>query len=250
MSDRLTVVLWKWRANGNWKRYASGHVNAIVSMVDAYCDVPCDFVLITDDPDGVDRRVRCLPLERVAAKLPQMANAPQRNAYRRVGFFNAELGNILGRRRMQIDLDTVFVRNFTALASRPEPFVIWKSPSLGAKGYALNPSFILHDAGAERQIYDRYIADPVGVATAARAAGFTSTDQSIISYLAENPVTVDERDGIVSFRDHLERGVKAPGPDVCLVSFMDRFDPADPELQERCPWIADHYHYRAERIAA
>lgn len=245
MTDRLTVALWKWRANGNWKKYAAGHVNAIVAMVDAHCDVPCDYVLITDDGEGVDPAVRCVPLERVAAPLPDI-RAPQRNAYRRVGIFSAAMREMLGPRLMQIDLDTVIVSDITDLAMREEPFVIWKSPSLGPTGYALNPSFILLDAGARRDIHDRYVADPEGIAIAAKKAGFTSTDQAVISSLAgEDVVTVDHGDGIISFRDHLDRGAVVPGADAKIVSFMDRFDPADPALQARCPWIGDHYPYRA-----
>jgi hypothetical protein len=250
MKERLTVVLWKWRNSGNWKKYTAGHVNAIAEMVDACCKVPCEFVLITDDGDGVHPGIRCLPLERIAAPLPAI-RAPLRNAYRRVGIFSASAGPLLGRRLMQIDLDTVFLGDFTDLAMRDGPFVIWKSPSLGRMGYALNPSFILLQAGARADIHERYAADPEGVARAASASGFTSTDQAVISHLAGSDVaTVDHRDGIVSFRDHLCRGAAAPAPGVKMVSFMDRFDPADPALQERCPWIAAHYPYRNDRMAA
>jgi hypothetical protein len=247
MSDRLTVVLWKWRPKGNWKVYTAGHVNAIVEMVDAYCDAPFDVVLITDDPEGVHPSVRCVPLRNVEAKLPA-GKVPQRNAYRRVALFADHMREVLGEHLMQIDLDTVFVKNFTDLAMRPEPFVIWKSPSKGVKGYALNPSFILLKAGARSDIYDRYAADVGGSAAKARADGWTGTDQAIIAlYAGDDVVTVDDRDGIVSFRDHLECGAKVPDDSVKLVSFMDRFDPADPALQERCPWIADHYPYRRAR---
>lgn len=250
MLNRITVVLWKWRSNGNWKKYSAGHVNAIVAMVDAHLDLPCDYVLITDDPIGVDPAVRCLPLEKVAANLP-MVRAPQRNAYRRIGLFNAAMRDVLGKRLLQLDLDTVIIKNITGMVDRPEPFVIWKSPSIGPTGYALNPSFMLMTAGAQRQVYDRYVVDPVGVASAAKLAGFTSTDQAVISHLAtSDAVTIDETDGMVSFRDHLQRGALKPDAAVKVVSFMDRFDPADPLLQDRCPWIARHYPYRSAAVAA
>lgn len=249
MSDRLTVVLWKWRNNGNWKRYSAGHVNAIVAMLDAYCRLPFEVVLITDDAEGVDASVRCLPLHKVAAPLP-LIPAPQRNAYRRVGLFAARMGEVLGPRLMQIDLDTVIVRDFSDLAARTEPFIIWKSPSVGRKKYALNPSFILLDAGARSHIHERYSADPVAEALAARRVGWTGTDQAIIaSLVGKDVVTVGEKEGIVSFRDHLQRGALKPEPSVKIVSFMDRFDPADPELQDRHPWIADHYPFRREAEA-
>lgn len=250
MRDSLTIVLWKWLGSANWKRHTAKHVNAVVAMVDAYCGVPFEVVLITDDPEGVHRSVRCVPLDAVAAPLPD-APAPARNAYRRIGLFSSRMRSLLGPCLMQIDLDTVIVRKFTDLAMRPEPFLIWRSPSLGANGYALNPSFILLDAGSRADIYDRYVADPLGSAQAARMAGWTGTDQAIIAlYSGDGVATVDERDGIVSFRDHLQRGAVAPGDDVKIVSFMDRFDPADPALQERCPWIADHYPFRLSAVAA
>lgn len=248
-ADRLTVVMWKWRGKGNWKRYTAGHVNALVAMVDAHCDVSCDFVLVTDDTQGVDPAVRCLPLDRVAAKLPK-DRMPHRNAYRRVGLFDARMREVLGGRIMQFDLDTVITNDFTDLAKRAEPFVIWKSPSVGERGYALNPSFILLDAGSMPHIHDGYTADPDAVALQARIAGWTGTDQAIIAHLASDGVTtVDDVDGIISFRDHLKGGEHSPDENVKIVSFMDRFDPADPALQERCPWIAQHYPYRSMKAA-
>lgn len=251
MADRVTVVLWKWRSTGNWKKYTAGHVNAIVNMVDRHLDMPHDFVLITDDAAGVKDVVRIVSLDDGAAKVPQIPLLPQRVAYRRVKLFAAAAKDTLGRRLLQLDLDTVIVDDITPLVDRPEPFVIWKSPSVRAPGYAYNPSFILLDAGYRGDVYKAYRRDPEGVALAARAVGWTGTDQAVIAHLAgDSATTVDERDGIVSFRDHLQRGALAPPAGTRIVSFMDRFDPADPVLQDQCPWIARHYPYRSQALAA
>jgi hypothetical protein len=131
------------------------------------------------------------------------------------------------------------------LVTRHEPFVIWRSESVGPQGYALNPSVMLLAAGAQAAIYDRFRRDPRGELAAARNAGFTGTEQAIIGYrLAGTPVPVwTDADGIVSYRSLMTRTDRdlLPPAGTRIVSFHGRRDPSDSALQARAPWIREHW---------
>jgi hypothetical protein len=235
----LNVVLWKWRNSGNWKHYDAGHVNRLARMLAAHLRVPHRVVCFTDDAGGIDESVKCLPLDSAAAPIPRFERMPLRNCFRKLGLFNPAMRDIAGERLLQIDLDTVIVGDITHLAERVEPMVIWRSPSVGKKGFALNTSLVLLTAGSRADIWDTYCSDPEGVARAAQLAGWTGTDQAVVAHLAPEAATFEESDGVISFRDHLKGGMRGLPPDARMVSFYDRFDPADPKVRAIAPWIAE-----------
>jgi hypothetical protein len=235
----LSVVLWKWRNSGKWKQYDAGHVNRLARMLAAHLRVSHRVVCFTDDAAGIDQSVECLPLSSGAAPVPRFDKMPLRNCFRKIGLFNPAMREIAGERLLQIDLDTVIVGDISHLVERAEPTVVWRSPSIGRKGFALNTSLVLHAAGSRSDLWDSYRAEPEGIALAAQAEGWTGTDQAVVAYLAPDLPTFDERDGVISFRDHLKGGMRGLPPDARMVSFYDRFDPADPKVREIAPWIAE-----------
>ena len=56
-------------------------------------------------------------------------------------------------------------------------------------------------------------------------------------------------DGIYSWRVHLDFGRKPLPANVRAINFHGKEDPWLPEVQERCPWIREHYR-RDEAAAA
>lgn len=235
----LNVVLWKWRNSGRWKQYDAGHVNRLARMLAAHLRVAHRVVCFTDEVSGIDASVKCLPLESAAAPIPRFEKMPLRNCFRKLGLFNPSMREMVGDRLLQIDLDTVVVGDITHLVERSDPMVIWRSPSIGKKGFALNTSLVLLTAGSRADIWNSYCADPEGVARAAQAEGWTGTDQAVVAHLAADVATFDESDGVISFRDHLNGGLRGLPPDARMVSFYDRFDPADPKVRAIAPWIAE-----------
>lgn len=235
----LTVVLWKWKNLGGWKQYTADHVNRLAAQISTHLKAPHRIVCFTDDAEGIGSGVTARPIREGAAPVPRFDRMPLRNCFRKLGVFNPAMREIAGERLLQIDLDTVIVGDISHIAQREEPLVIWRSPSIGKKGFALNTSLVLHTPGSRKDLWDTYVADPEGVALAARAAGWTGTDQAVVAHLAPDAATFDESDGIISFRDHLRGGDRGLPPDARLVSFYDRFDPADPKVRAIAPWIAE-----------
>lgn len=164
----------------------------------------------------------------------------------------------LGDRLLQLDLDMVLTDDVTPLFDRPEPFVILKGESTRQPhrphGWAYNATVMLLTAGARRDVYDAYSADQMGVIRAANRAGWdvtTNSDQGVATYLlakGEPPAFWTLEDGIYSYR-----GIAGPDgmkgheglPKGCrIVSFHGRSGARHPgakELQERSPWIKEHW---------
>lgn len=127
----LTVVTWLW---GN--RFGPVYVNRMRSMLARNLALPHRLLCITDDRDGIDPRVECLPLP------TEFAGAFR--CRRRMWQFSRDRVAEFGRRFLAIDLDLVITDNITPLVDRPEPIVMLRI------GYAntLSGSFILSDTGA------------------------------------------------------------------------------------------------------
>lgn len=235
----LTVVLWKWANRGGWKQYTADHVNRLAAQLGRHLKARHRIICFTDDADGIGSRIMIKPLCEGAAPVPRFDKMPLRNCFRKLGLFNPAMREVAGQRLLQVDLDTVIVGDISHIVEREDSLVIWRSPSIGKRGYALNTSLVLHTAASREDIWNSYVADPEGVALAARAAGWTGTDQAVVAHLAPDAATFDESDGIISFRDHLKGGMRGLPPDARMVSFYDRFDPADPKIRAIAPWIAE-----------
>lgn len=226
MTDRLAVVCWRWG-----DKYAAEHVNRLRSMVRRNLAVPHDFYCITDDPAGLDEFVKPVPI------WADYSNWQKHR--RRLKIFAPEMAEVFGPRLLQIDLDMAVVGDLTPLASIDAEFCIWKSPSVGPSGFAYNPSLMLMQTGARASVWWQFNAEPHRLASEAKAAGWVGTDQAVIGHLlAPNELTWGERQGIYSFRDHVQGKFGKTLPDNAkVVGFYGPFDPADSVLRDRYPWL-------------
>ena len=225
----LSVVCWLWG-----DKYTPEHVNRLRAMVRRNLALPHEFYCITDNPEGLDEFVRPVPIWDDFA-------AWQKHR-RRLKIFAPEMRDIFGDRILQIDLDTVVVGDLTPLVDDSD-FRVWKCPSVGKSGFAYNPSFMLMRTGARERVWNEFCAAPHQIAGAARATGWVGTDQGVIGYLlAPHERTWDEGDGLYAFRDHIRGndGKRLPG-NARLVGFYGPFDPADPALRERYPWLRTNW---------
>lgn len=230
----LTSVCWKWG-----DKYTAHHVNVLRAMVARNLKLDHEFVCITEDATDLDPRVRVL-------KMPRSLEIYRRQA-RRIWIFAPEVAQAIGKRVLQIDLDTVIVAPFDEVVGLPEEveFAVWRSPSRGRHGYAFNPSFMMMTAGSRARVWHEFRKNPGPVIHAAHEAGWpTRADQSIISHALATPpgeYTWDHTHGIYSTRDELDDGRKPLPENARIVSFYGWADPAQNRLQVRCPWIKEHW---------
>jgi hypothetical protein len=222
----LTVVAWRWGS-----KYTTDHVRRLQAGVGRHLRLPHRFVCLSDTP-----------MEDVACQPLPYTGGPKN--CRRLWIFSDEAKQ-LGDRLLQIDLDMVITDDITPLVDREEPFVVWKSDSVGAIGYALNPSFLLVTAGARAHVWRTFINDTSGVLMRARRDCMGS-DQAVMTDLlrdANVPVWT-EADGIIAYRvvcgPKGERGATLPDQ-TRVVSFHGPRDPSHPAFQAASPWLAEHW---------
>ncbi len=233
----ITVCLWKWG-----KKYTDKHVSRMVSMLNRHLHQPHRVVCITDQPKSVPPGV-------AAAKMPAHAVLPFDNkGMRRMWLYSAEAGK-LGDRLFQLDLDVVLTDTIDTIVNRPEPFVIWKSDSNWKDKWAYNATVMLVSPGAKDDVWQRWIQNPRQILHESDADGWgpkVNSDQAIASYLLKDhdvPVWT-QADGIYAYRvfagKYGERGQSLPDG-ARIVSFHGPRDPSVPDLQQKSPWIQEHW---------
>jgi hypothetical protein len=209
------------------------HVARLRSMVSRHLHLPHRFICVTDSPESVPDGVEAV----ATPDVPLMAFRNTRWLWQ----YSREAAAVLGARILALNLDIAIVGDITPLVSRQEPFVIYRSESRRARGFAYNTTMALFDGGARADIWERFVADPSGLLEAARADGWGAgnSDQSVVSYVVhpDGVPTWDESDGVIAYR------VRGPGlpKGAKLVSFHGHDDPADPAVQAKSPWILEHW---------
>ena len=231
----ITVCLWKWG-----KKFQREHVARMQSMLSRHLTIPYRIVCITDQPHD-------LPSGVVAAPMPKIGSWDYK-CIRRLWILSPKAAT-LGDRLFQLDLDMVITGSIDAIATRQEPFVVWKSDSCVRHGYGYNPSVMLLTPGAKAGVWNTYAENPRRVIRDAENAGWwarTNSDQGVMSHLLQGhefPVWTRE-DGIAAYRviagKHGQRGATLQDG-VRLVSFHGPRDPSDPELHVKSPWILEHW---------
>lgn len=246
----LTVVLWKWG-----QRYGRVHLERMQSMLSRCLSLPHRIVCITDRPNDVPKGMATFDVNHTIPKDDSKC-IRRMWLYAGPGKKGRPWPGDLGDRLLQLDLDVVLTDSIDPLVDRPEPFVIWKGDSTKKPdrphGWAYNATVMLLNAGARRDVWDRYQADRKGVEKAANKDGWdvpTNSDQGVATYLLkDNPPAVwTSDDGIYAYRAIAgPNGEKDQGlPAGCrLVSFHGRGGARHPgasELQQKSPWIREHW---------
>ncbi len=230
----LEVVTWKWGA-----LFGPEYVNRLRSMLGRHLHLDHRLTCVTDDPAGLDPEVRVLPMWGEHGEM----KAGSRSCFRRLRMFDPAVREHLGPRFLHLDLDVVIVGDITPIAARTEPIVVFdQNAGSGAKKIVYNPSVLLMDAGALPRLWDEFHADPVGVWTTAKNAGWSCSDMSVIGlyFDAVKPPTVGPKDGVLAFW----RDVRPKGrvPDAArMVLFFGNDNPHVQTIQEKNPWIKKHW---------
>jgi hypothetical protein len=206
-------------------------------MVERHYHAPHEVVCITDIPEGIDPRVRIVPLWDMFADIPSPAGRGMPSCYRRLYAFSPAMEQIIGPRFVSIDLDVVIVDDITPLWQRTEDFIIWRSP---LRNTPYNGSMWMMDAGARARVLDEF--DPRLSPLAAKRAGCIGSDQAWISYiLGPNEASWGTEDGVYAFQFAIRnRGFLLPR-DAKIVFFQGNTDPWDTFAREKAPWVLEHY---------
>lgn len=233
MTEPLRIVCFKWRSRRPYRStFTSEHVNVLRRMVRRNLSLDHEFCCVTDDPHGLDRGVRRIPLWRHYEDLASPLGNAGPSCYRRLWMFSSEAEEIFGPRFACLDLDTVVVGDLTPLLSRTEDFVIWGDTHPRT---FYNGSFWLLRAGTRSRVWDEF--DPVRSPTLARAAGHLGSDQAWISYcLGSREATWGRRDGVYSYRVHVEPSGNRLPDNARVVFFHGKVDPWSSEAQS-VEWI-------------
>lgn len=235
----LDIITWKWKPiQANYRsQYDHRPVNVLYNQVERWYPHPFRFSCITDDPTGIDERVRIIPLWDEHRSIENPWGRHQPSCYRRLRMYAADAANWIGPRFVSLDLDTVICGDMSPVWNRPEDFVIWGDVS------NLNPyngSMTLMTAGARRQVWDRF--DPVHSPREAKRNRCFGSDQGwIANVLGPGEQRWTLADGVYSFRVHILRnGGKLPA-DARIVFFHGRHDPWQPAVQSAHSWVREHW---------
>lgn len=234
----LTIVTWKWKPSHNYRStFGPETVDTLASMVKRHYKHPHRVVCVTDDPAGIDRSIETIKLWRDHSDIINPHGSHQPSCYRRLKAFSVEAEQWFGPRFVSVDLDCVITGDLTPLWNRPEDFVIWGSGT--DKRVWCNGSMWMMRAGSRRQVWDTF--NPKTSPGAAKRAGFFGSDQGWIAHcLGRKEAMWTTKDGVYSFRVHLNQGHAQLPSDAKVVFFHGRWDPWG-YWPQQIPWVQEHY---------
>lgn len=230
-------VCFKWQPPPRYRsKFGAATVNVLRNMLERHYAKPHRLTCITDDPAGIDPRVRIVPLWNDHAGLRNPSGSHNPSCYRRLKLFSQEAREIIGPRFAVLDLDTVIVADVAPIFDRSEDFIIW-GDTHPRTWY--NGSLWILSAGTRAQVWDTF--DPVTSPARAKAAGHFGSDQGWISYcLGPNETRLGKEDGVYSYRVHIEpRGGRLPD-NARLICFHGKHDPWS-RWPQRFAWVRSNY---------
>jgi hypothetical protein len=202
---------------------------------------------VTDDPTGIDSRVRVIDIRTLPSykyiRVPNPSSPVNPSCYVRLFLYAPEAAEILGQNLVSVDLDIVLTANVNELMSHDD-FAIWGGQTVQAGRGTLynwfNGSLQIVRAGARSKVWTEF--DPITSPTHAHRAGCRGSDQGWIAYCLKNQGrTLNTEDGVYSYRNHiLPAGGRLPR-NAKFVAFHGRHDPWHSDVQAKHPWVREHY---------
>jgi hypothetical protein len=237
----VTTFLWSdpdGRRNHLW-RYGVEHVNVLVNQVDRNLTLPHEFVLVCDKtPEGLDPRVRTVPLDRTTFR--------PASRFAKLMLFRPDIGSVIGRRILYMDLDSVVTGSLDEIADRTEDIVLWQHPRWpkpDGKLARYNTSIVLLTAGCRPLVWEHFPFYKRKTLSMILCRGARSDDQEWVAHcLGDKEAVWDISHGVYSAR-WLERETKS-----CALPDNARFvtfpgssrEPGLPETQAKYTWIKEH----------
>lgn len=238
----MEFVTFKWRAPTRYRSsFGPETVNTLLSGLGRHYHKPFRLTCITDDAKGISSEVRVLPLWDHLSTLPSPHGAAYPSCYRRLPLFaetfrGERIADLIGPYFACLDLDMLFCDDVTPLFEQDADFKIWGDTN---RQTPYNGSLWKLRAGARRQVWDQF--DPLESPRRSLRLGYIGSDQGWISAcLGPNEAKWSQRDGVYSFRMHIQRfGCRLP-PNARIVIFHGAIDPWSP-LAQKLQWVRQHY---------
>lgn len=232
----LTVVCWKWEQPGGRAKYNHTHVNTLYRMIERNYRGKWRLVCFTDKHDGIDDRVITVPLPDFHSTVANPIGFEYPSCYRRLAMFGPLQPYVMDR-FVSVDLDCVIVGDLGPIWDRSEDIVFWESP-LRPPDY--NGSMWMAKKGAHPELFKDFHTTESPLQThRARKLG---SDQGWLSFkLPGKPVWTSQRDGVYAWNPQLKhRGFRLP-QNARIVFFPGIDQPWDRSVQEKAPWVHEHY---------
>lgn len=233
----MEFVTFKWKpARGYRSAFGPETVNTLLSMLGRHYHAPFRLTCITDDPAGISSEVRVLPLWSDWGQLQSPHGVAYPSCYRRLKLYSKEAAQLIGPRFACMDLDVVITEDVTAMFADTHDFRIWGDT---AKGTPYNGSLWMLRAGARTRVWEEF--DPVESPKRSLALGYIGSDQGWIgACLGPNEAKWSTRDGVYSFRNHIQRGGYLLPANARIVVFHGAVDPWSDQAR-RLGWVRKHY---------
>lgn len=232
----LDFVCFRWKPDPGYRsQFGPETVNTLRSMLVRNYRKPHRLTCVTDDPAGIDPRVRVLPLWSDFANIPNPMGFRNPSCYRRLKLFSPEARYLIGPRFVALDLDVVITADVAPVFDRPEDFVIWGDTHPQT---FYNGGLMLMTAGARPQVWETF--DPKASPLRTKRSGAFGSDQAWISYcLGPNEKKWTIKDGVYSWRNHLKRRGGMLPPDARVVLWHGSQDPW--REGQGIAWVREHY---------
>lgn len=236
--DTIVTFLWTPRP-GYRSEFGPAQVNVVAAMVRRHYPHPHRFVCITDSPDGLDRSVEWVKAWNDYADVPSPHGGKNPSCYRRLRMYHPEIGDVLGRRFVSLDLDCVITGDLTPLWDRPEDVVLWGDTN-PQPGSHYNGSMQEILAGSRPRVWTEF--NPHTSPDLALQAKSWGSDQGWLSYiLGPHEAKWTKADGVYSYRNDIQRHGNRLPADARIVFFHGNKDPWMPDVQDVAPWVRQHY---------
>lgn len=234
----IDLVCWKWKPlDGFRTEFTAHHVNVLYNMVKRNTTIPFRFNCVTDDDEGILPEIRIIPLWDDCKDLPPVDQKRAKpSCYRRLKAFAKDAP--FDDRMVSIDLDCVILGNIDHILSRPEDFICLQGT---ARRTPYNGGLWSLKVGTRYQVWETF--DASKSPQLSKNAGFIGSDQGWLSYiLGPKEKTYSIKDGVYCFVRDFVKPDKVQLPDNAkMVMFQGNFDPWDVAIQEKYPWVQQHY---------
>ena len=231
----ITIATYLWRDHSRDHRgytFDHDHVRILQAMVRRNLNQAHRFVCVTDDHiQGVET----VPLDwRKHIPGTVFARLMQHNE----DWCRANLGD----RVLSLDIDLVVTRPIDHIVCRTEDFVIWRNPNFPKPGRAFYQSSVqLFSAGARPQLWSEF--DPQETPKWVNWR-FGGKEQAWISERLDwDEAYFSDADGIYGAGRLGGAGIGSVLPgNACIVSFPGARAPWQAEVQDKHPWLKQHYN--------
>src|SRR5690606_28842221 len=195
------VVTFLWEGT---RGYAPRHVDLLGAQVARHSD--CRFVCVTDYPaEAFSELVDVVrPPERewqALRKLRTLEGPAFPSSYPRL-LGLSRWATSLSERILVLDVDCLVVDRLDGFFARDEPFVGWRPRSTWGRSPRFGGGTWFHRTGTQTDVFDAFLADPVGTMRRAKLAGYRGSDQALLSlWFADRAPAWTAADGIYEAQD-------------------------------------------------